>query len=476
MRWGGVASPFGREPLRSRALIVAVGVLSAAFAAAGIATDGRSWWALAWIGTWIVLGLATFTVAISASVRAIRRASSNARPTRFVVTRGAFTVPPLDSPVIGVISTMVITAIFLRQVVRQWRTVDDPDRAVTTLNIGFASVLTIMLLLTTLVLVATAVMVWRGLGMELTPTGVWWRGGPGRRLVPWESLAPGGPPRPRTDAKRLSLAVVRPELVLQRGWTIGLGNRQAPALPLQVDVHPWFLADAIRWYAEHPEDRAAIGTQAEHDRLVTALTGSPEGFEQPAEAVQGALARPPRPRVVAAAAWLTGAGVVTGLVAAVADLVVAIVFRDEFLAFDRAMDAANPSGDPMGGPAVGVSGADFVRAWAIGGLVLAVVAGVVAVALVRASMRGSDPARIGLVVLSGLVAAWATCPCGPPTVGMIGTSGGAILDGALLGLWVLERGVMLVLAIAVLVLLLLPASHRYFRPASSAQVPGTDQV
>jgi hypothetical protein len=461
-------------------LIVAVGVLSAAFAAAGIGTDGRSWWALAWIGAWIVLGLATFAVAISASVRAIRRASSNARPTRFVVTRGAFTVPPLDLPVLGVISTMVISAIFLPQVVRQWRTVDDPDRAVTTLNIGFASVSTIVLLLTTLVLVTTAVMVWRGPGIKLTPAGVWWRGGPGRRLVPWESLAPGGPPRPRTDAKRLSLAVVRPELVIQRGWTMGLGNRQAPALPLQVDVHLWFLADAIRWYAEHPEDRAAIGTHAEHDRLVMALTGSPEGFERPAEAVQGAVApsvaRPPRPRVVAAAGWLTGAGVVTGLVAAVADLVVAIVFRDEFLAFDRAMDAANPSGDPVGGPVVGLSGADFARAWAIGGLVLAVVAGVVAVALVRASMRGSDRARVGLVVLSGLVAAWAACPCGPPTVGMIGTSGRAILDGALLGLWMLERGVMLVLAIAVLVLLLLPASHRYFRPASSAQVPGTDQV
>jgi hypothetical protein len=475
MRWGGVASPFGREPLRSRVLIVAVGVLSAAFAAVGIGTDGRSWWSLAWIGTWIVLGLATFAVAFSASVRAIRRASSNARPTRFVVTGGAFTVPPLDSPVIGVISTMVIAAIFLPQVVRQWRSVDDPDRAVTILNVGFASVSTIVLLLTTLVLVATAVMVWRGLGIELTPAGVWWRGGPGRRLVPWESLEQGGPPRPRTDAKRLSLAVVRPELVLQRGWTIGLGNRQAPALPLQVDVHPWFLADAIRWYAEHPEDRAAIGTQAEHDRLVTALTGSPEGVRA-ASGGGPVLPRPPRPRVVAAAGWLTGAGVVTGLVAAVADLVVAIVFRDQFLAFDRAMDAANPSGDPVGDPVAGLSGADFARAWAIGGLVLAVVAGVVAVALVRASMRASDPARIGLVVLSGLAAAWAACPCGPPTVGVIGTSGGDIFDGALFGLWLLERGVMLVLAMAVLVLLLLPASHRYFRPASSAHVPGTDQV
>jgi len=46
-----------------------------------------------------------------------------------------------------------------------------------------------------------------------------------------------------------------------------------PGLPVHLNVHPWFLADAIRWYANHPEHRAAIGTDAEHDRLVGALTG-----------------------------------------------------------------------------------------------------------------------------------------------------------------------------------------------------------
>lgn len=39
----------------------------------------------------------------------------------------------------------------------------------------------------------------------------------------------------------------------------------------EVDVNPWFLADAIRWYVEHPENRPAIGTQEEHTRLLAAL-------------------------------------------------------------------------------------------------------------------------------------------------------------------------------------------------------------
>ena len=37
-------------------------------------------------------------------------------------------------------------------------------------------------------------------------------------------------------------------------------------------MRPDFLADAIRWYVEHPDDRAGIGTAAEHDRLIAALS------------------------------------------------------------------------------------------------------------------------------------------------------------------------------------------------------------
>jgi hypothetical protein len=41
---------------------------------------------------------------------------------------------------------------------------------------------------------------------------------------------------------------------------------------LSIDnVAAWFIADAIRHYATHPEHRAAIGTEAEYGRLLDAI-------------------------------------------------------------------------------------------------------------------------------------------------------------------------------------------------------------
>jgi hypothetical protein len=70
------------------------------------------------------------------------------------------------------------------------------------------------------------------------------------------------------------LALTTPGLVRQRdvAWTDGRKIR--PHVPLAVDIHPWFLGDAIRRYADHPEHRAAIGTREEHERLTAALTGA----------------------------------------------------------------------------------------------------------------------------------------------------------------------------------------------------------
>jgi hypothetical protein len=45
----------------------------------------------------------------------------------------------------------------------------------------------------------------------------------------------------------------------------------AARLPRNVRVDPWFLAATIRWYADHPDERAAIGTQQGYDRLLVAL-------------------------------------------------------------------------------------------------------------------------------------------------------------------------------------------------------------
>ncbi len=61
------------------------------------------------------------------------------------------------------------------------------------------------------------------------------------------------------QASTIHLTVSLPDLVELRGWRRPAGD-------------PTLLAWAIRWYTEHPEDRAGIGTPAEHDRLVAILT------------------------------------------------------------------------------------------------------------------------------------------------------------------------------------------------------------
>lgn len=95
--------------------------------------------------------------------------------------------------------------------------------------------------------------------LELRPDGVWLVS-LRTTTVPWTALRPGTPLRPRRHDRDLALTSDRPELLpeaLQGSSMIDLGW----------DVHPWLVADAIRWYVEHPEHRAAIGTSAELDRL-----------------------------------------------------------------------------------------------------------------------------------------------------------------------------------------------------------------
>jgi hypothetical protein len=70
------------------------------------------------------------------------------------------------------------------------------------------------------------------------------------------------------------LAYARPELVRRRGVV--------PGRRLGIDgVHAWFIADVIRHYVDHPQHRAAIGEQAEYQRLWQAVTYSSTGPGQP---------------------------------------------------------------------------------------------------------------------------------------------------------------------------------------------------
>ncbi|MEU8262499.1 hypothetical protein AB0C02_17935 [Micromonospora sp. NPDC048999] len=134
---------------------------------------------------------------------------------------------------------------------------------------GLFMVLPFLLLLAVGVQVAGG---WRGVSLEVRPDGVCQRDVTGSLMVPWEALAPGRPFRPAVGASTLALTYARPELVRRHG-ILPLGRRR-----LRIDnVHPWFLADTIRHYVDHPQQRAAIGEPAEYQRLWHALTSASTG-------------------------------------------------------------------------------------------------------------------------------------------------------------------------------------------------------
>ena len=109
--------------------------------------------------------------------------------------------------------------------------------------------------------------------IELRPDGVTVCYAYGTRHLPWAAFADAEAPRPRGPGP-LVLPLARPDLV--RGS--GLATRPVTRLSLPsswFDIHPWFLADAIRFYVRHPEHRRTIGTAAGLDHLRGQLIPAP---------------------------------------------------------------------------------------------------------------------------------------------------------------------------------------------------------
>ncbi|MFF0470648.1 hypothetical protein ACFYPX_24835 [Micromonospora zamorensis] len=84
-----------------------------------------------------------------------------------------------------------------------------------------------------------------------------------RTFLRWDRLLPGGPPAPTRNAATIT---IQRQPATPGGPPV---PSPLPTGPLHVD--PAFLAETIRHYVEHPEHRAAIGTQQELDRLRAAL-------------------------------------------------------------------------------------------------------------------------------------------------------------------------------------------------------------
>ncbi|MFB9362922.1 hypothetical protein [Actinoplanes nipponensis] len=158
-----------------------------------------------------------------------------------------------------------------------------------------------------------ATLVTRGLGIALTPEGVRADRETGRVFIPWSALAPAGDPpvpadqpRPAPAEYRLDLVLADPGRVTRRGLV-----RRPDRIAFEV-TPPAFVAAAVRHYADHPAERATIGTEAGHRRLLALLDGPAVPAEPP----------PTRRRVgaLAAGAVLTFVAAVT--VETAADLTV----------------------------------------------------------------------------------------------------------------------------------------------------------
>lgn len=113
--------------------------------------------------------------------------------------------------------------------------------------------------------------------VRLTPDGVIVRAMHGRYTAPWDSLAGGLPPEATTKQDELPIRVAVPARV----QTAGLAVRRPQWISVPLQWHatdPGFLGYAVWYYLRYPDDRAAIGAQAELDRLRQSYAGLATAF------------------------------------------------------------------------------------------------------------------------------------------------------------------------------------------------------
>jgi hypothetical protein len=251
-----------------RMVIVAAVVISVAWTVAAALIDVRVFWHFA------VLQLGPVLIFLAALVASALL--SRARPAGFEVReRVGFVVPASRGFCFLVVGGVAMMANLTGQVIRIW-TWGGADAAVFRFWAPAMSVALLAAYGQLALLVVTAL---RG-GPRIILTSIaivqedWWV----NRTIPWEALRRGQPVR-QVHGRTLTLNVDRPDLVVRRG--LFRGSTRRPSLNLAyLRVHPWVLADAIWFYAGHPERRDAIGSRAEYERLVPEL-GVPRGAVKP---------------------------------------------------------------------------------------------------------------------------------------------------------------------------------------------------
>lgn len=266
-RWRGRS---GNGPV-SGPLIVGAMAVSVAWIIAAAVIHPRVFW------LYLVLHFAPALVSLAALVASGLESRLRTEPAGFVVREGIGFVLPANRAFSYLFVGEVLMAGYLGSqliMITRWTLPVDAD-------VGFAgsyaivAILWLLLLIVAVLVALLVVVALRGRPrIELTPHAVFVAEVLGSQTVPWEALRPGLSLRD-VDRRKLTLAVDRPELVVRHGLTWRSARR--PRVDLQhVQVHSWFLADAIQFYVDHPGRRGAVGTRAEYERLLTEL-GAPGG-------------------------------------------------------------------------------------------------------------------------------------------------------------------------------------------------------
>jgi hypothetical protein len=215
--------------------------------------------------SWIVLVLVRKLMSVLFRLPRILRGRSG-RPARLDIADGAFVVPPFRGPASAAGDNIMVISVIIGLTLEGWW----PAGSRPKLGASFGWLTAVALLVALAVYLAMNAL--RGSGLRLSPDGLIVQTALSHRLVPWDAIKPNTPQRALLRTPLLTLQIARPEQVQRSGPVFGSGR--IIRIPLDFNTHPWFLTDTIRWYVDHPDDRAAIGTAAELDRLQRTLTVS----------------------------------------------------------------------------------------------------------------------------------------------------------------------------------------------------------
>jgi hypothetical protein len=190
----------------------------------------------------------------------LRRGAAAAR---FEVSEGvAFTAPANRAYGYSVAANVLLATVFDSFAIGAWTVLSGRQVAVWLTVVSFV--------LSVIIAVAAVRALGGRPGLDLTPHTLISRQLLGTVTVPWPALtaeAAAASLRYRVGQPWLVLVIDRPDLVRRRG----LAGKASNLSVMWLRVEPSFLADAVHFYAQHPERQASIGTRAEHDRLAIDL-------------------------------------------------------------------------------------------------------------------------------------------------------------------------------------------------------------